>query len=954
MIAPYPPPDKRLRPPISRVPAAPGKSGKALTPFGNFIATLAGQVSQALINNWISRLVNFGTRHTLSSKNNDAADWLRSQFRALGYADVIFHDFTFSGVTRHNVICTKPGSIDPSKYVIICAHYDSRMNDLSDFTSSAPGADDNASGVASLLEIARILFSIDTAYSIRFAAFSGEEQGLVGSTAYANFANSSGMQIPLLINLDMIGHPEDPANPTIVVEQDTGNVSSTNDVQSQSFAAQMVQAAIDYTAIKTMLGPIYSSDYMPFEAKNYICIGGFDGADSAPFYHTNNDTIDKVDMAFCAEVIRMVLATVLTAAGKKVGAALVFDPDPITTTGNTALTTVSPGLDAQRRAISLQGLDAADTSGNYHLNGTYCQILDIVAPNIAPPTTSDGVFVYSRNNVGFKDVMAYHHIDHLRRYVQTLGFSSIAPTPIQIDAHGNISSYNPITQNIVIATSSASAPDEAEDAGVILHEYGRAIQSTQNPGFTSTEGLGSGFGDLLPALYYDEKHANWFATRGMTAPWAGWGRRYDRAWKFDDAAIVGESARGEIWASTLFEIYRNLGGDSYWRGVRKFARDLEIKLHLKANPMVSASGATATQMAQQLEAADNNLAGWNSLANGLHRKVIYDGFQRRNLAGYPAKAVDVYIDDGRNGGYQWLENFWETQDIWVRTSPYANMAAQAVGGPGDHVEPPVNSIAYLYVRVKNRGTNAGGSGSVTVKAFHCIPGMGLVWPTAWTAMDTPSLNVTNVLPGPSNAVVVGPFPWTPTQVGHECLLVIVECANDKAVTQDLQATDLVPHSDLVPFDNNIAQRNIAPTMAKGKMVRGFYINNPFSEPKTITLHFDSSLPQGWQWHTNLPSVKEIPLGTRERRWVEIIIDQADGQEIIEFERPQRLAITGTIDDRVIGGMTFYIAPPSAFGQLAKPPVTEVTSLADLLNLNIPWKDCEVDGSIRVRFRFHKK
>jgi hypothetical protein len=369
--------------------------------------------------------------------------------------------------------------------------------------------------------------------------------------------------------------------------------------------------------------------------------------------------------------------------------------------------------------------------------------------------------------------------------------------------------------------------------------------------------------------------------------------------------------------------------------------------------MVPANGATATQMAQQLEAADNNLAGWNSLANGLHRKVIYDSFQRRNLAGYPAKAVDVYIDDGRNGGYQWLENYWDTQDIWVKTGPYANAAAQAAGGPGDHIEPPVNSTAYLYVRVKNRGTNAGGSGPVTVKAFHCLPGMGLVWPIAWTAMDTPSLNVTNILPGPSNGVVVGPFPWTPTEVGHECVLVIVECANDRAVTQDLLATDLVPHSDLVPFDNNIAQRNLAPTMAKGQMARGFYINNPFSEPKTITLHFDSSLPRGWRWHTNLPTVQEIPLGARERRWVEVLIDQAEGQEVTEFERPQQLTVTGTIDDRVIGGMTFYIAPPSAFG---RSPIVERPNISegDLVDLRIPWKSCEVAGMIKVRFRVHKK
>src|SRR5262249_684979 len=151
-------------------------------------------------------------------------------------------------------------------------------------------------------------------------------QGLKGSSAYASSANTNGIDIPLLINLDMIGHPEDPANPAVVVERDLGNDSPTNDAQSQAFANHMPQPADDYTTIKTSLGPIYSSDYMPFEHFGYVCIGAFDGADSAPFYHTSSDTLATVNMDFCTEAIRMVLAAVMAAAGKQIGAAMVFDP----------------------------------------------------------------------------------------------------------------------------------------------------------------------------------------------------------------------------------------------------------------------------------------------------------------------------------------------------------------------------------------------------------------------------------------------------------------------------------------------------------------------------------------------------------------------------------------------------------------------------------------------------
>lgn len=306
----YPPPDKRFRPPTPRVQAFP-PAAKAITPFSEFIEALVAKVEQSRINEWISELVNFSTRHTLSPRNVEVAQWLQSQFKALGYDDVVFNDFTYSGVTRHNVICTKPGNLDPDKNLIVCAHYDSRMKNLGDFTSVAPGANDNASGVAALLEIARILLTIDTKYSIRFVGFSGEEQGLIGSTAYASFLNASGGQIQLLINLDMIGHPENSADPSIIIERDIGNDVDSNDAPSQNCAMQMVQAAADYTKIKTILGPIYSSDYMPFEHFGYVCIGAYDGADSLPFYHTGNDTLDKVDMSFCTEVTRMVLATIL-------------------------------------------------------------------------------------------------------------------------------------------------------------------------------------------------------------------------------------------------------------------------------------------------------------------------------------------------------------------------------------------------------------------------------------------------------------------------------------------------------------------------------------------------------------------------------------------------------------------------------------------------------------------
>jgi hypothetical protein len=179
--------------------------------------------------------------------------------------------------------------------------------------------------------------------------------------------------------------------------------------------------------------------------------------------------------------------------------------------------------------------------------------------------------------------------------------------------------------------------------------------------------------------------------------------------------------------------------------------------------------------------------------------------------------VDVYINDGRAGSYGsadgqdrfddmlWKENLGDTPDLGVQRAPLVNPAALG-GGPLPHQDPLVNQPAHLYVRVRNRG--AAGSGPVTVKAFHSLPGSPRVWPADWTPMPGGSLNVGDVPAAPHAGVGVGPFTWTPTQAGAQSVLVIVECAGDPAITQVLGAGASVPHTDLVPFDNNVAMRDI--------------------------------------------------------------------------------------------------------------------------------------------------
>lgn len=315
---PFPPPEKLPRTDdYERFVelSSPDAAGESFKSLDDAIASAVNAVDEASVTHLLQGLLAFPTRHTLSPHNVGAAEWLRGQFSSYGYADVILHDFEIEERTRHNVVCTKPGGGEPERFVIICAHYDSRTSSLNDFTSAAPGAVDNASGVAVLLEAARVLRGADTARSVRFLAFSGEEQGLAGSDAYAGAVRAAGTDIVLLINLDMVGHPVDAERRTIIIERDVGNATTANDAASASFAAEMARAAGTHTSLRVKPGKIYDSDYMPFERRGYVCIGAFDGSTAAPFYHTVDDTLDKVDTRFCSEVARMVIATVLKAAG---------------------------------------------------------------------------------------------------------------------------------------------------------------------------------------------------------------------------------------------------------------------------------------------------------------------------------------------------------------------------------------------------------------------------------------------------------------------------------------------------------------------------------------------------------------------------------------------------------------------------------------------------------------
>jgi len=274
-------------------------------------------------------LSSFHTRHSESEFIDDAASWLAEELQNNCSTDVNIQNFTyfpgnttseddddFNNIHRqrpfynlNNISCDKPGSTNNT--IIISAHYDSRAEDLNDSDARAPGADDNASGVSALLEIARILSKLSLNHSISFVLFSGEEQGKWGSKYYADLVDKSDVDLDLLINLDMVGLPSEGSN-SVLIEYDNGNVVEDNDKYSQRTAKFIKDIASKYTGLNATLGILGNADYLSFEALGYTVIGFHDdGVTKNPNYHKSSDTFDTLDYKYIASVADLTIATIL-------------------------------------------------------------------------------------------------------------------------------------------------------------------------------------------------------------------------------------------------------------------------------------------------------------------------------------------------------------------------------------------------------------------------------------------------------------------------------------------------------------------------------------------------------------------------------------------------------------------------------------------------------------------
>jgi zinc metalloprotease ZmpB len=281
-------------------------------------------------------------------------------------------------------------------------------------------------------------------------------------------------------------------------------------------------------------------------------------------------------IALCLAASTTAMAAPKPPVGGSTAPAQVFAPNPVADLGIQTLTdqndadyfSADPALARAYHRVTLTDLDGAGT-----LTGTYAKVVSETGK--AATNTGSG-FVYTRDQDQFEQTMGYYWVTQAQRYIQSLGFGSTLPAVnkrqqlLRINQFGGDNSFYREGTGKLTITLGKGGVDDAEDAEVIVHEYGHSVQDNQVPGFGSTleaGAIGEGFGDYLAVTVSEHVAptadepcvADWDST-SYTATVPHCLRRVDGNKHYPEDLEGEVHADGEIWSRALWDIHQALGG----------------------------------------------------------------------------------------------------------------------------------------------------------------------------------------------------------------------------------------------------------------------------------------------------------------------------------------------------------------------------------------------------------
>lgn len=311
------------------------------------VADIVAAVSQDSLISYTTNYQSYLTRYSNTDGFDTACAWSQDRFEAVGL-DVVVQPFPMSGYSCQNVIATQTGTVYPNRYWVICGHLDSTSPNPS---YNAPGADDNASGSAAVVEAARIMSQYQFEYTVKYMLFGGEEQGLYGSDYYATQAAAAGDSIMGVVNMDMIFYG--PAGNDIAwLHYNTA--SAGLGVAFQAISDTYVPAL----TMEVATNPSGSSDHASFWYSGYAAMLSIERlVFNNPYYHQTTDLMANYMQyfPFGTNMAKACIATVAYLAGPVEtgideapstpvfsGVALSVNPNPVSSSAMVRIQAQSP------------------------------------------------------------------------------------------------------------------------------------------------------------------------------------------------------------------------------------------------------------------------------------------------------------------------------------------------------------------------------------------------------------------------------------------------------------------------------------------------------------------------------------------------------------------------------------------------------------------------------------
>jgi hypothetical protein len=289
--APIPPLDTVMDSPMTRE-----HPEKTTASMSDIVISILEQVDESIFLSYEQNLTSNGPRPTESGACEAAATYIYSQFESMGLP-VRYAHWNNGGYSSDNVEATLNGTDESSDEIyIICAHYDT--------VSAGVGADDDTSGTAAVLIAAAIMSQYQFNHTIKFVAFSGEEQGLLGSAVYAADAANQGWNIVGVLNCDMISYAitTSDGNNLIVFENTASEWLYTYTFDINNEYADYIHLTLDHG------GSTWGSDHNSFWDEGYDALFYFEYTET-PYYHTAQDTIAHINATYAVKNMRLILAT---------------------------------------------------------------------------------------------------------------------------------------------------------------------------------------------------------------------------------------------------------------------------------------------------------------------------------------------------------------------------------------------------------------------------------------------------------------------------------------------------------------------------------------------------------------------------------------------------------------------------------------------------------------------